>query len=57
MLKICCIFADKDVFRTDRVHHFYKGEDNKNIQVLYEVLMTYCMYNFDLGKYSEIVLT
>lgn len=41
--------VEKDVSRTDRNHPFFKGENNSNIQMLYDILMTYCMYNFDLG--------
>ncbi|KAH9508635.1 hypothetical protein Btru_049488 [Bulinus truncatus] len=40
---------DKDVMRTDRTHKFFSGDKNANLQVLYDILMTYCMYNFDLG--------
>lgn len=40
---------DKDVTRTDRTHKFFSGDKNSNLQVLYDILMTYCMYNFDLG--------
>lgn len=40
---------DKDVSRTDRTHPFYEGRDNPQMQVMYDVLMTYVMYNFDLG--------
>jgi len=43
------ILIEKDVHRTDRTHPFFEGDDNPNISVLYDVLMTYCMYNFDLG--------
>ena len=35
--------------RTDRTHKFFEGECNPNLQVLNDILMTYCMYNFDLG--------
>jgi hypothetical protein len=43
-------FLDKDVIRTDRKHPFYKEEpSNTNPKKLYDILMTYCMYNFDLG--------
>lgn len=45
-------FSDKDVTRTDRTHQFYEGDDNPNIAMMYDILMTYCMYNFDLGKYA-----
>ncbi|KAL3884053.1 hypothetical protein ACJMK2_030276 [Sinanodonta woodiana] len=40
---------EKDVTRTDRTHRFFEGEGNPNLQVLNDILMTYCMYNFDLG--------
>ncbi|XP_046581364.1 TBC1 domain family member 15-like isoform X1 [Haliotis rubra] len=40
---------DKDVTRTDRTQKFFVGENNQNLQVLNDILMTYCMYNFDLG--------
>ena len=40
---------EKDVFRTDRTHPFFEGDDNKNIEMLQDILMTYVMYNFDLG--------
>ncbi|XP_057312589.1 TBC1 domain family member 15-like [Hydractinia symbiolongicarpus] len=41
--------VDKDTLRTDRKKQFYSGEDNLNVKKLFNVLMTYCMYNFDLG--------
>ncbi|XP_052808211.1 TBC1 domain family member 15-like [Mya arenaria] len=40
---------EKDVTRTDRTHKFFEGEGNPNLQVLNDILLTYCMYNFDLG--------
>jgi len=40
---------EKDVSRTDRTHPFFAGDDNKNIDLLQDILMTYVMYNFDLG--------
>ncbi|XP_076054013.1 TBC1 domain family member 15/17 isoform X2 [Oratosquilla oratoria] len=40
---------EKDVNRTDRNHPFYEGEKNPNVDLLHDVLMTYVMYNFDLG--------
>lgn len=40
---------DKDVNRTDRTMPFYAGENNANITILRDVLMTYLMYDFDLG--------
>lgn len=39
----------KDVNRTDRTLEFYAGDNNINIQTLGDILMTYVMYNFDLG--------
>ena len=38
---------DKDVRRTDRSNPYYKG--SRNVAMLRRVLLTYCMYNFDLG--------
>ncbi|XP_038063442.1 TBC1 domain family member 15-like isoform X2 [Patiria miniata] len=43
-----CII-EKDVIRTDRTHPFYMGEHNPHIEVLHDILMTYCQYNMDLG--------
>ena len=40
---------DKDVRRTDCGHPFYSGEDNPNVATLRRILLTYSMYNFDLG--------
>ncbi|XP_075241450.1 TBC1 domain family member 17-like isoform X3 [Convolutriloba macropyga] len=42
---------EKDVIRTDRTDDFFKGtlDNNVNLCKLYDILMTYCMYNFDLG--------
>ncbi|TDG44507.1 hypothetical protein AWZ03_009085 [Drosophila navojoa] len=40
---------EKDVKRTDRTQPFFAGEDNPNLLLLQGILMTYVMYNFDLG--------
>ncbi|VDD88081.1 unnamed protein product [Enterobius vermicularis] len=40
---------EKDVARTDRTHASFSGNDNNNVAMLNDILMTYCMYNFDLG--------
>ncbi|XP_064540931.1 TBC1 domain family member 15 [Drosophila montana] len=40
---------EKDVKRTDRSQQFFAGEDNPNLMLLQGILMTYVMYNFDLG--------
>ncbi|KAM4747714.1 TBC1 domain family member 15 [Rhinophrynus dorsalis] len=40
---------EKDVNRTDRTNKFYEGQDNPGLILLHDILMTYCMYNFDLG--------
>ena len=47
---------EKDVSRTDRTHPFFAGDDNKNIDLLQDILMTYVMYNFDLG-YVQVSIT
>lgn len=54
-------FAEKDVTRTDRTQKFFSGDKNPNLQVLYDILMTYGVYNFDLGEmfmssYSTLIL-
>lgn len=40
---------EKDVVRTDRSLSFYDADDNSNVHVLGEILLTYSFYNFDLG--------
>ncbi|XP_041935961.1 TBC1 domain family member 15-like [Alosa sapidissima] len=40
---------EKDVNRTDRTNPFFEGDDNPGLILLHDVLMTYCMYDFDLG--------
>ncbi|KAL6517075.1 hypothetical protein OROHE_018035 [Orobanche hederae] len=40
---------DKDVVRTDRSLLFYDGDDNPNVYLLRDILVTYSFYNFDLG--------
>ncbi|XP_058055503.1 TBC1 domain family member 17 [Anopheles bellator] len=40
---------EKDVKRTDRTYEFFAGDDNPNLTKLQDILMTYVMYNFDLG--------
>lgn len=49
-LMIQVVFAEKDVNRTDRTTCFYEGVDNPHLGLLQDVLMTYCMYDFDLGE-------
>nr|CAB3266828.1 TBC1 domain family member 15 [Phallusia mammillata] len=40
---------EKDVTRTDRTRIFYEGNENISLKLLNDILMTYVMYNFDLG--------
>lgn len=35
--------------RTDRSVPYYEGDDNPNVVVLRDILVTYSFYNFDLG--------
>lgn len=44
------LFSEKDVKRTDRSMDFFKDEESDNMKKLNDILMTYTMYNFDLGK-------
>lgn len=41
--------VDKDVRRSDSSHPFFAGEDNQNPEVLRRILLSYSIYNFDLG--------
>lgn len=36
--------------RTDRSNRFYEGPDNPGLVLLHDILMTYCMWDFDLGE-------
>ncbi|KAL8223149.1 hypothetical protein R6Q57_020548 [Mikania cordata] len=40
---------EKDVVRTDRSLAFYEGDDNPNVRIMHDILLTYSFYNFDLG--------
>ncbi|KAE8669192.1 RabGAP/TBC domain-containing protein isoform 2 [Hibiscus syriacus] len=40
---------EKDVVRTDRSLSFYDGDDNANVRLLHDILLTCSFYNFDLG--------
>ena len=35
--------------RTDRTNKFYEGPENPGLGLLNDILLTYCMYHFDLG--------
>jgi hypothetical protein len=40
---------EKDVQRTDRTNVYFEGDDNPNLVAMKDILMTYNMFNFDLG--------
>lgn len=40
---------EKDVKRTDRHLDFFNGDDNPNVDRLQDILLTYVMFNFDVG--------
>ena len=40
---------EKDVTRTDRDQAFFAGDANPNLERLFEVLLTYALYNYDVG--------
>lgn len=40
--------------RTDRTNRFYEGIDNPGLVLLHDILMTYCMFDFDLGESSSL---
>ena len=56
-ISIDSVPTDKDVARTDRLNVFYSEANHSNVKKLYDVLLTYCMYNFDLGKLKKHVLS
>lgn len=49
MIKYLDGIAEKDMLRTDRTLDFYSSEDG-NLQIIYNILMSYSMFNFDLGN-------
>lgn len=52
-----CVFTEKDVNRTDRTNKFYEGLENPGLILLHDILMTYCMYDFDLGEHVVLECT
>jgi len=53
---VCVFCVEKDVARTDRSHAFFHGDNNPNLTVLNDILLTHCMYNFDLGVFTSCVV-
>ena len=45
--------AERDVSRTDRTNKFYEGPENPGLGLLNDILLTYCMYHFDLGGWQS----
>ena len=43
----------KDVWRTDRNHRFFSGDSNKNIESLFNILMTYSLANNGNNAYAQ----
>ncbi|XP_068606366.1 TBC1 domain family member 16 [Brachionichthys hirsutus] len=41
--------VDKDVVRTDRSNHFFRGENNPNVEIMRRVLLNYAVFNRDMG--------
>ena len=39
--------------RTDRSHPFFSRTKPEHLQLLRDVLLTYCMYDFDLGLHLQ----
>ncbi len=44
-------FVDKDVLRTDRDCSSYSSLTSPKLKQMEDILRTYVMYNFDLGKW------
>ncbi|VDP88478.1 unnamed protein product [Echinostoma caproni] len=47
-------FIEKDVPRTDRKCSFFRDDSNRNLTRLYDILLTYTVYNMDCGKHFEV---
>lgn len=41
--------VEKDVRRTDRSQPFYRAERGRNVRMLRCILLSYSIYNYDLG--------
>ena len=54
-IKMITNMVRKDVLRTDRQHKFYSGEDNQNINVLYNILTTFALHHPSVG-YCQVIL-
>lgn len=50
LLLPCWAPTERDVSRTDRTNKFYEGPENPGLGLLNDILLTYCMYHFDLGE-------
>ncbi|NXM66692.1 TBC16 protein, partial [Serilophus lunatus] len=44
--------VDKDVVRTDRSNHFFRGEGNPNVETMRRILLNYAVFNPAIG-YSQ----
>lgn len=51
--KCLCLFLLLQV-RTDRSFEYYEGDDNLNVNIMRDILLTYSFYNFDLG-YCQVL--
>ncbi|THD18729.1 TBC1 domain family member 17 [Fasciola hepatica] len=45
-------FIEKDVPRTDRRCDFYRDDSDRNLTRLYDILLTYAVYNMDFGYFQ-----
>ncbi|KAL0993141.1 hypothetical protein UPYG_G00103750 [Umbra pygmaea] len=41
--------VDKDVVRTDRSNHFFRGKSNPNVEIMRRVLLNYAVFNPEMG--------
>uniref|UniRef100_A0A0K2TQC7 TBC1 domain family member 25like [Nasonia vitripennis] n=1 Tax=Lepeophtheirus salmonis TaxID=72036 RepID=A0A0K2TQC7_LEPSM len=48
-IKLITNMVKKDVFRTDRHHSFFAGEENKNVNILFNILTTYALNHPSVG--------
>lgn len=41
--------SERDVIRTDRNTPFFEGDENPNLKRLNDILVTYAVFNWDIG--------
>lgn len=53
---IIVLRTEKDVPRTDRKCSFYRDDSDRNLTRLYDILLTYSVYNMDFGTSRSMIV-